>query len=71
VDLRPSLKSIRNPTLVMVGELDAATPPALAAELVAGIPDAKLVQIPACGHCPPLEQPEAFLAAAMPFLGLK
>jgi pimeloyl-ACP methyl ester carboxylesterase len=26
--------------------------------------------LPRCGHCPPLEQPEAFLAAVGPFLGL-
>jgi 3-oxoadipate enol-lactonase len=71
VDLRPSLRTIRNPTQVIVGELDAATPPALAAELAAGIPGAKLVRIPDCGHCPPLEQPEAFLAAVEPFLGLQ
>lgn len=71
VDLRPALQGIRNPTLVLVGELDAATPPALAGELLAGIPGARLVQIPACGHCPPLEQPEAFLAAVQPFLGLQ
>ncbi|HET9754098.1 MAG TPA: alpha/beta fold hydrolase [Myxococcales bacterium] len=71
VDLRPALKGIRNPTLVIVGELDAATPPALATELSAGIQGAKLVRLPDCGHCPPLEQPEAFLAAVQPFLGLE
>jgi 3-oxoadipate enol-lactonase len=71
VDLRPTLRTIPNPTLVIVGELDAATPPALATELSAGIPGAQLLRIPDCGHCPPLEQPEAFLAAVMPFLGLK
>ena len=71
VDLRPALRTIRNPTLVIVGELDAATPPALATGLATGIPGAKLVRIPDCGHCPPLEQPEAFLAAVEPFLGLQ
>jgi 3-oxoadipate enol-lactonase len=70
VDLRPTLSTIRNPTLVIVGELDAATPPALAAELAAGIPGATLVQIRACGHCPPLEHPQAFLAAVTAFLGV-
>jgi 3-oxoadipate enol-lactonase len=70
VDLRPTLRTIRNPTLVIVGELDAATPPALATELSVGIAGAELVRIPDCGHCPPLEQPEAFLAAVEPFLGL-
>lgn len=70
VDLRASLKEIRNPTLVMVGALDQATPPELAHELANGIAGARLVEISDCGHCPPLEQPEAFLAVVTPFLGI-
>ncbi len=68
VDLRDALPRISNRTLVVVGALDAATPPALARELEASIPGARLVEIPGCGHCPALEQPEAFLAAVLPFL---
>ena len=68
VDLRAALPRIANPTLVVVGALDAATPPALAREVAAGIPNAKLVEIPGCGHCPPLERPEAFLDIVEPFL---
>jgi pimeloyl-ACP methyl ester carboxylesterase len=68
VDLRAALPGIRNPTLVVVGSLDEATPPALARELAAGIGGARLVELDGCGHCPPLEQPEAFLAAVVPFL---
>jgi len=71
VDLRPELPRIRNPTLVLVGELDAATPPAIARELAAGIPGAKLVELPGCGHCPPLQQPKEFVAAIEAFLGMK
>jgi len=26
--------------------------------------------LPGCGHCPPLEQPQAFLAAIKDFVGL-
>jgi 3-oxoadipate enol-lactonase len=68
LDLRPELPRIRNPTLVVVGSLDAATPPALARELAAGIPAAKLVELPGCGHCPPLQQPAQFISAVDPFL---
>jgi 3-oxoadipate enol-lactonase len=68
VDLRAALPGIRNPTLVVVGTLDEATPPALARELAAGIAGSRLVELDGCGHCPPLEQPEAFLAAVVPFL---
>jgi 3-oxoadipate enol-lactonase len=70
LDLRPELPCIRNPTLVVVGTLDAATPPVLAHELVSGIPGARLVEMPTCGHCPPLQQPEEFVAAIAPFLDL-
>lgn len=68
VDLRPALPRIANPTLVVVGELDAATPLDLARELARGIEGARFVPLPRCGHCPPLEQAEAFLAAIAPFL---
>jgi 3-oxoadipate enol-lactonase len=53
-----------------VGELDAATPLDLARELALQIRGARFVLLPSCGHCPPLEQPEAFLAAVGPFLDL-
>src|SRR5207237_1362828 len=69
--LRPELPRIRNPTLVVVGTLDAATPPVLAHELASGIPGAKLVEMPTCGHCPPLQQPAEFLAIIDPFLGMQ
>lgn len=68
VDLRPVLSRIANPTLVVVGELDAATPLDLAQELAARIAGAQFILLPQCGHCPPLEQPAAFLAAIGSFL---
>ncbi len=68
LDLRPALAAIRNPTLVIVGALDATTPPALAKELAAGIAGAHHVEIAGCAHCPPLEKPAALLAAVEPFL---
>jgi pimeloyl-ACP methyl ester carboxylesterase len=70
VDLRAALPTITNPTLVLVGTLDAATPPPLARELAASIPGAELAELPGCGHCPPLEQPGPFVTAIGPFLGL-
>ena len=70
VDLRWALPQIGQPTLVVVGALDAATPVELARELAGHIPDAEFVLLPSCGHCPPLEQPEAFLDAVGPFLGI-
>jgi pimeloyl-ACP methyl ester carboxylesterase len=58
-DNRPLLASVRCPTLVLVGQEDALTPPDLAREIAAGIPGAKLVIIPDCGHLSTLERPEA------------
>ena len=68
LDLRSALRAIRNRTLVVVGALDATTPPALARELAAGIAGATLVEIADCAHCPPLEKPAEFLAAVEAFL---
>ena len=68
LDLRPVLGKIHNPTLVVVGALDATTPPALARELQAGIGGARLVEIPDCAHCPPIEKPDEFARAAGRFL---
>jgi pimeloyl-ACP methyl ester carboxylesterase len=58
-DSRPFLPSIRCPTLVLVGQEDALTPPDLAREIAAGIPGAKLEVVPDCGHLSTLERPEA------------
>lgn len=56
-DSRPSLAAIRCPTLVLVGEQDALTPPDRAREIAAGIAGSKLVTVPACGHLSTLECP--------------
>jgi pimeloyl-ACP methyl ester carboxylesterase len=56
------------PTLVMVGEDDAAHPPALAAGLAGAIPGARFARIPAAGHALPLESPEACAEAMETFL---
>jgi len=68
LDFTPDLGNIRNPTLVMVGDLDQTTPPALARELANGIPGAKFLEIPGCGHCPQIENPRAFIDAVNAFL---
>ena len=62
-DLLPSLAGLKVPTLVICGELDQATPPALNRAIASAVPGARYVELPGCGHCPPLEQPDAFLAA--------
>jgi 3-oxoadipate enol-lactonase len=69
-DRRDELGTIGNPTLVVVGLRDTATPPALSYELAAGIPGAALVELPTCGHSPHIQDPEGFWQAIKPFLQL-
>lgn len=59
VDSRPLLPAIRVPTLVLVGNEDTATPPALSDEMAAAIPGARLVKIADCGHLSTMERPGA------------
>ena len=56
--VRDELAKIRAPTLVMVGEEDAATVPARAAALAAAIPGARLVRVPRAGHMAPIDNPD-------------
>jgi pimeloyl-ACP methyl ester carboxylesterase len=67
-DSRPLLPTIKCPTLVLVGEQDELTPPVLSEEIAAGIPGAKLVKVPHCGHLSTLEQPEAVNAALVEWM---
>jgi pimeloyl-ACP methyl ester carboxylesterase len=46
------------PTLVVVGEEDSLTPPALAEALAEAIPGARVSVVPNAGHLVPMEQPE-------------
>jgi 3-oxoadipate enol-lactonase len=69
IDLTPLLHHLRVPTLVVCGELDQATPPALNKTVAEKIAGARYVELAGCGHCPPLEQPEVFLAAIEDFIG--
>jgi 3-oxoadipate enol-lactonase len=52
----------------MCGAHDQTTPPALARELANRIPGAHYEEIAGSGHCPMLEQPEAFADGVLGFL---
>jgi pimeloyl-ACP methyl ester carboxylesterase len=69
-DLTPLLHRLKVPTLVVCGEFDQATPPPLNKAIADTVPGARYVELPGCGHCPPLEQPEQFVAAIKGFVGL-
>ena len=67
-DSRPGLAAIACPTLVLVGDDDQLTPPALAREMAAGISGSRLVVVPQCGHLSTLEQPREVTKALVEWM---
>ena len=65
-DLLPRLRSLRIPTLVIVGEQDFI-PPSIASEIAQALPEATLVTIPNCGHFAYLECRSAVRSALNSF----
>jgi 3-oxoadipate enol-lactonase len=70
-DSTPLLSSIHCPTLIVVGDEDSLTPPAMSREMLRGIAGSELVVVPKAGHLSSLEQPSAFNAALARFLELR
>jgi proline iminopeptidase len=66
--LRPRLAEISSPTLVIVGSYDWVCPPAASRALVAGIPEARFVEIAEAGHFGFSEVPDAFQEIVRSFL---
>ncbi|MGB8647595.1 MAG: alpha/beta hydrolase [Anaerolineae bacterium] len=60
MDLRPHLKEIRVPTLVIVGRHDFITNVAMAKEMIRHIPNARLEIFEDSGHFAVVEEPEKF-----------
>jgi 3-oxoadipate enol-lactonase len=71
LDLSSQIGTIRNRTLVVVGELDSATPPPMSRALAKALPDAELLEIPGCGHAPMVQAPQTFIETISGFLGLR
>jgi 3-oxoadipate enol-lactonase len=67
-DATPSLPAIDVPTLVVVGQEDEMTPPAMARAMADAIPSATTVVIPGAGHLSPLEAPTAVSRVLAEFL---
>lgn len=61
-DFTEAAKAVAAPTVVIVGDEDGATPPALARELAGLIPGARLEIVAGAGHLPCIERPEAMRA---------
>jgi 3-oxoadipate enol-lactonase len=67
IDLTARLAEIKLPALVIVGEQDTGTPPAMAREIHDNLPGSELVVIASAAHLANVEQPAAFDAALSRF----
>lgn len=56
------------PTLILAGEKDNLRLPDYAKDLQAEVPGAELMVMPAAGHCPQIDRPEAFNTIVTDFL---
>ncbi|HQR04162.1 MAG: 3-oxoadipate enol-lactonase [Proteobacteria bacterium] len=68
LDTLPRLGGIGAPTLVLVGEEDGGTPPAMARVIAEKIRGARLEMLPGCSHLLNIEQAELFNALLLAFL---
>ncbi|HTQ20341.1 3-oxoadipate enol-lactonase [Mycobacterium sp.] len=68
MDLRQELSSIGAPTLAIAGADDPATPPALLKEIVAGIPDSRLLVVEQAAHLANAERPATVTPAVIAHL---
>ena len=64
----PLLSHIHCPTLIVVGDQDALTPPSFSHEMQRGIAGAELAVVSDAGHMSNMEQPAAFNLALARFL---
>jgi len=69
VDSRPTLATIKCPTLVLTGDQDNTIPNAFSKEMAEGIAGARLVILANCGRLPQPEQPEATTRALVEWMG--
>lgn len=69
VDTTARLGEIKVPALVIAGDLDQGTPVSMAQTLVDGIADARLQVLAQASHLSAVEQPAAFAASVMGFVG--
>ena len=67
IDVTDRLSQVRCPVLVVVGDKDPSTPPAMSDAIARAIPGARLVVIPDAAHFPNVEQAEPFNAALQGF----
>jgi pimeloyl-ACP methyl ester carboxylesterase len=62
------LHEVTAPTLILVGERDQPDFAEMGRQMAERMPNARVEMLPGVAHLPPLEDPDSFLAAALPFL---
>ncbi|GLX01234.1 alpha/beta fold hydrolase [Microtetraspora sp. NBRC 16547] len=67
-DSSDTLRTLKVPALVVVGDEDELSPPAEAEAMAGTVPDGRLVVIEKAGHLSAMEQPEAFNHAVADFV---
>jgi 3-oxoadipate enol-lactonase len=68
LDYAAGAATVTNPTMIVVGEEDQATPPAMAEELQGLIAESSLVRMPGLAHAPHIQAPGDLAAVVRPFL---
>lgn len=68
IDSRPTLATIKCPTLVLTSDTDNMMPPDASSEIAGAISGAKLVTLKDCGHLTQLEKPQAVTDALLDWL---
>jgi pimeloyl-ACP methyl ester carboxylesterase len=66
-DIRASVANVRRPVLLVHGDKDLVTPPAVGRWMVDRIPGARLVIVPGAGHFPYMTYPSAVAEAIIRF----
>jgi 3-oxoadipate enol-lactonase len=67
-DYTQAAREIRVPTLCVVGDHDASTPPELVRQTAALIPGARFEVVAGAGHIPCVEQPDALVSLIVDFV---
>ncbi len=67
-DIRDACRRIRDPLLVIQGDADEYGTLAQVEETARAVPHAQTCVLPACGHSPHRDQPDALTARVLPFL---
>ena len=67
-DVRARLSALQLPCLILCGDKDQLTPPALSTKLKQGIAESRFQVIPSAGHMVMIEKPREFNAHVLDFI---